>query len=167
MVGVGDVVNNYNAHLKEMGLHKPLRGPGEIDVKEEVSSTELLRSASVQLSQELKRMYWHGSYATLDELKLLHGRDLKQSAFQDNTMAVEKTAISRDSVVTMDPGQVQDTATPPNIMAAMNAGRPQNATIAEDAVTAKVIISEGKVIAHKTNKQPIGSSHSLRSDLCY
>ncbi|KAG0248839.1 hypothetical protein BGZ95_007836, partial [Linnemannia exigua] len=68
-------------------------------------------------------------------------RNLKQRAFQDNTIAVKKTATSHDAVATMDPGQVQDTATPPKMVAAMNAGRPQDATIAEDAVTAKEIIS--------------------------
>ncbi|KAF9981876.1 hypothetical protein BGZ79_006045, partial [Entomortierella chlamydospora] len=54
-VGVGGIVNDFIARLKEMGLHQPLRGQGEVNVKPEFSPTALLRSVSVQLAQELMK----------------------------------------------------------------------------------------------------------------
>ncbi|KAK3838051.1 MAG: hypothetical protein J3R72DRAFT_512534 [Linnemannia gamsii] len=77
-------------------------GPREIDIRPEFPSVDVLRSPSVQLAQELKRMYWQGRYAMLDQLKLQYERDLEQNASQDNTVAVMNMATSHDVVAAMD-----------------------------------------------------------------
>ncbi|KAF9536415.1 hypothetical protein EC957_011042 [Mortierella hygrophila] len=73
--GTGIVVNRFIERLEQMKLHKSVRIRGSIDKKPELSSGELVRSASVQLAVEMKKIYWHGSVQLLEQLE----RDKRQN----------------------------------------------------------------------------------------
>ncbi|KAF9542693.1 hypothetical protein EC957_001748 [Mortierella hygrophila] len=77
--GIGIVVNRFIERLEQMKLHKSVRIRDSIDKKPEFSSSELVRSASVQLAVEMKKIYWHGSVQLLEQLRTQFERDKKQN----------------------------------------------------------------------------------------
>jgi len=69
--GIGIIVNRFIIRLEQMRLHKPVRARGSIDEKQDFSSSELVRSASVQLAVEMKKIYWHGSIQLLEQVNII------------------------------------------------------------------------------------------------
>ncbi|KAH7060103.1 hypothetical protein BKA57DRAFT_487839 [Linnemannia elongata] len=77
--------------LEQLDLHKPVRVRSSLEEKSEFSSGELVRSASVQLAAEMKKIYWHGSVELLEQLRIQFADENK------NANAREDVAASKDA----------------------------------------------------------------------